>query len=341
MKSSLSRRDFIKLMGVGALGSILPVRHSSRYPMVGIGRVTADTISVYEEPSDKSQILFPHQRDDILNLYQEIKSESGPAYNPIWYRIWGGYVHSAFIQKVNYRLNPIVTDIPTQGSLAEVTVPISQSYRLRPKGKWERFYKLYYSSTHWVFSVREGRDGQPWYEIRDGLIALSYYIPATHMHFVTEEQLAPISPNVDPTLKKIVVSIDEQTMTAYEGTQIVKQTQVSTGIPGLNPDPSQIPTYTPRGLFHIYAQRPSVHMGGGTLNTSTDAYEFPGVPWVSYFVNTIGAAFHGCYWHNNFGVTMSHGCVNMRSEDANWVYRWATSLDAKPGGGYPTPVKVS
>jgi lipoprotein-anchoring transpeptidase ErfK/SrfK len=36
-----------------------------------------------------------------------------------------------------------------------------------------------------------------------------------------------------------------------------------------------------------------------------------------------GYAIHGTYWHNNFGRPMSHGCVNMRTGDAAWVYNWA------------------
>ena len=42
------------------------------------------------------------------------------------------------------------------------------------------------------------------------------------------------------------------------------------------------------------------------------AYELPGVPWVSYFTGN-GVAFHGTYWHDNFGSPTSHGCLNMRN----------------------------
>ena len=33
--------------------------------------------------------------------------------------------------------------------------------------------------------------------------------------------------------------------------------------------------------------------------------------------------FHGTYWHSNFGYPMSHGCINMITEDAKWLYDWA------------------
>jgi lipoprotein-anchoring transpeptidase ErfK/SrfK len=36
-----------------------------------------------------------------------------------------------------------------------------------------------------------------------------------------------------------------------------------------------------------------------------------------------GYALHGTYWHSNFGQPMSHGCVNMRTPDAEWLYQFA------------------
>jgi lipoprotein-anchoring transpeptidase ErfK/SrfK len=51
------------------------------------------------------------------------------------------------------------------------------------------------------------------------------------------------------------------------------------------------------------------------------AYDLPGVPWVSFFTGT-GVAFHGTYWHNDYGRPLSRGCVNLRSEDAKFIYRW-------------------
>ena len=36
-----------------------------------------------------------------------------------------------------------------------------------------------------------------------------------------------------------------------------------------------------------------------------------------------GFSLHGTYWHNNFGYPMSHGCVNMRTEDAGTLFYWS------------------
>jgi lipoprotein-anchoring transpeptidase ErfK/SrfK len=49
------------------------------------------------------------------------------------------------------------------------------------------------------------------------------------------------------------------------------------------------------------------------------------VGWVSYFSSN-GAALHSTYWHNDFGIPKSHGCLNCRPEDAKWLFRWTAPL---------------
>jgi hypothetical protein len=48
-------------------------------------------------------------------------------------------------------------------------------------------------------------------------------------------------------------------------------------------------------------------------------YDLPGVPWCSFFTGT-GVAIHGTYWHNDYGRPRSHGCVNLPSMDAKFIY---------------------
>jgi lipoprotein-anchoring transpeptidase ErfK/SrfK len=71
---------------------------------------------------------------------------------------------------------------------------------------------------------------------------------------------------------------------------------------------------TPPGEYRILRKVRIQAMSG-------PGYYVPNVEWVSYFLD--GYAIHGTYWHNNFGHPMSHGCVNMRNEDARWIYEWA------------------
>jgi LysM repeat protein len=138
--------------------------------------------------------------------------------------------------------------------------------------------------------------------------------PATN----TPSQPAP-APATNPASsgKWIDVNLTQQRMVAYEGSTQVFSSLVSTGT-------SNHPTVT--GTFNIYVKYQSQAMSGGS---GSEYYYLPGVPYVMYFYSSY--ALHGTYWHNNFGHPMSHGCVNLPTPAAQWVYNWA------PVG---TPVKV-
>ena len=166
--------------------------------------------------------------------------------------------------------------------------------------------------------------------------------PATHMRLIKPEEYAPIRPEI--VNKRIEVSLIDQTVTCYEEGKVVLFTDVSTGIPSLGPTTNGIPTETPRGTFHVSIKTPVRHMGDGKLTGDINAYELPGVPWSTFFTET-GVAFHGTYWHDNYGGRMSHGCVNMRVEEARWLYRWTTPVyEPVPGkwhvNGYGTRIDV-
>jgi len=67
-------------------------------------------------------------------------------------------------------------------------------------------------------------------------------------------------------------------------------------------------------------------MSGGNPAIHT-YYYLPNVPYVMFFSNdqiaqSRGFSLHGTYWHDNFGHPMSHGCVNMRTADAETLYYW-------------------
>lgn len=51
-------------------------------------------------------------------------------------------------------------------------------------------------------------------------------------------------------------------------------------------------------------------------------YGVDNVPNVLYF-SLDAEALHGAYWHNNFGNPMSHGCVNLPLDVAEFLYSWA------------------
>ena len=104
----------------------------------------------------------------------------------------------------------------------------------------------------------------------------------------------------------IDVDLSEQSVTPYEGTSRVNEFIVSTGT-------SSHPTLT--GQFRIYVKLKSTAMAG-------PGYFLPGVPFTMYYYK--GYALHGTYWHSNFGVPMSHGCINLYTPDAEWLFSWAS-----------------
>ena len=326
----LSRRDFLKYsaFSLGAM-AFNPFSDSlSLQPEFSTGRIASDQVSVYRQPDDTSQILAQHFRDEIVNIYEDVVSEKGPGYNPLWHRVWGGYMHSARIQKVKTRLNEPLSVVPESGLLAEVTVPYTQTYRYTKTYGWIPIYRLYSESLHWIIGVEEGPNGQPWYRIRDELLAArheNYHAPAVHLRYIPPEEYLPISTHVTPEDKRIEVSLGTQMLTAFEGSQLVFKTKISSGVPSSGVGKKISKTSTPKGKFTVFRKTPSKHMGGGFFTDDLDAYVLPGVPWTSFFTEN-GVAFHGTWWHNNFGMTMSHGCVNMRTEDAKWLFRWTNPV---------------
>lgn len=78
---------------------------------------------------------------------------------------------------------------------------------------------------------------------------------------------------------------------------------------------------TPTGEWRIWTKLRYVRMTGGSQALGT-YYDLPNVPFTMFFYQGFGI--HGTYWHNNFGHPMSHGCVNMKTAEAEYVYNWAS-----------------
>lgn len=299
-----------------------------------LGRVTTyKEIDLRSAPHDGAPIIGKRYRDQIVHIYADIIPPDAPQfYNRLWYRVWGGYLHSAHLQIVKIRLNEPAAAISNGGVLCEVTVPYTTSYQKDYRAGWRpwRGSRLYYESTHWATGVEPGPDGQPWYQITSELSKSEvYYAPARHLRIIPPEELAPISPDLPPEQKRVEVDLRLQTLRAFENEEVVYTARISSGIPNSRLSADELPTATPKGRFRIYSKMPSKHMGsvaGGEEVERADGFSLPGVPWTCFFQDKGGYAFHGTYWHNNFGLQMSHGCVNMRNEDARWLFRWTTPV---------------
>ena len=130
------------------------------------------------------------------------------------------------------------------------------------------------------------------------------------------EPVTNILGDADPTAeKRIYVDLSTQTLTAYQGESLFMKALVSTGKWGR----------TPTGEFTIWSKFRATRMSGGSGN---DYYNLPNVPYTMFFsgsgvASSRGFALHGTYWHNNFGHPMSHGCINMRTVDAQKLFNWA------------------
>ncbi len=332
MKSSLNRREFLKLSGLtlGALAfrprlytdEVFDFSLFDQPHPLGIVRVGVPEVRVYSEPTYESNTVTTFLKDSMLRIDERLVSPYGPQFNPRWYRIAEGYIHTAYLQPVDCLPQTPNYTIPEGGQLVEISVPGTQSMRHTKFYGWENLYRLYYGSTHWVTAIDRGPDNELWYEITDDLLKLPYWISARHARFIDASEITPLSPDVPPHEKRVKISIKRQSLTAYEGDEIVLHTEISTGIPG-SEGVGGIPSATPRGTFNVHLKTPVRHMGDGRLTGDVLAYELPGVPWVAFFVDT-GVAFHGTYWHDNYGNEMSKGCINMRIDEAKWLYRWMT-----------------
>jgi lipoprotein-anchoring transpeptidase ErfK/SrfK len=209
--------------------------------------------------------------------------------------------------------------------LCEVTVPYTQLHRRLSGGKWERINKIYYQTVHWAVGLDEGPDGEPWLELYDEAAEVTYFAPAAHIRLIADEEISPTSVDVPPEKKRIFISRARQVLQAFENGELVFETRVSTGIN----DPEIVPAgrKTPPGRWRVYSKMPTKHMGNVDLTGAPDVYTLPGVPWTMFFHELhTGVAMHGAYWHDNYGVPMSHGCVNLKPEDSKWLFRWTTPI---------------
>lgn len=136
---------------------------------------------------------------------------------------------------------------------------------------------------------------------------------------VPEEALRVVAVTERPKLipskaRWISVSLERQTLVAYEGAKPVFATLVSTGKAGHD---------TPSGVFRIQSKHLSTTMDGEAAGDE-DAYSIEDVPYVMYFSGSV--ALHGAFWHEKFGRVRSHGCVNLTPLDARWLFHWASPV---------------
>lgn len=276
-----------------------------------------------------------------------------------------GFIYAADLQPVRFVPNTPLNATPAGkvGFWTEVTVPyVDLQLSGAPIGpgvkdlvQYNQPIRLYYGQIAWIDQVGSDSSGKILYRFNEaaqhgwGPGDLLYGDGAA-FHVLTEADVAPINPHVDPATKKIVVDATpgRQTLSCLEGQSEVYFCRASTGYSSSDPS---FDFSTPTGAQDIFWKTFSIHMGASFKN-SASGYDTMAVPWPMFFNGSAGAAIHGTFWHNDFGVQRSHGCVNVSPEDAKWMFRWSgppLSLDQSDlrleypnvGGSYSTPVTVN
>lgn len=314
----ISRREFLKLASAGSLAFALRDLRLDRAlaapAAIKQGRITWSGIPLYDGPTFNGKKIHFFGADKVVEISAiDENGEAGNPFNSTWYQIDNGYTYSGWIQPVETNYQKPVFSIPEKGQVGEITIPFCDTKKA-PYTYAERGYRIFYSSTHWVTKTIVQRDEKSiWYEIYDFYLKKSLYVPAYAMRLIPNEELSTLSPEVPDEEKHIVVDLSVQLVTAFEGEQLVFSQRCASGVRG---------TDTPKGEFRTYHKGPSVHMTNeGDAVENESVYSLPGVPWCSFFTGA-GNAFHGTYWHNDYGRPRSHGCVNLPSEAAKFIYRW-------------------
>jgi hypothetical protein len=225
------------------------------------------------------------------------------------------------------QLNQPVDSFPQtsgeSGMWVEVTIPWVDLilHNPPPRSPWLKENttpRLYFSQILWVDQIRTDDQNQVWYRLNEryGSYGDIFWAAAEAFRPLMSDELESISPDVEE--KRILINLNYQTLSCFEGKHEVFYCRISSGAK-FDAEGNPVEKWsTPLGPHPIWRKVISLHMSGGTTG---GGYDLPGIGWTTLFVGT-GIAIHGTYWHNNFGVPISHGCVNARPEDAKWVFRW-------------------
>jgi hypothetical protein len=371
----VSRRDFMKVAGLslGALAlnpkrvSPVPLRLPQFPAGDFLGRVAVYpnyfSTELKAQPNENAPKVRDLRQDEVVPWLRDVigSSVSGRS-NTRWAQTPEGFVYAADLQPVRNAPNTPLTALPAGkgGFWAEVTVPyVDLQLKGAPVGEGTKYdlqnnlpLRLYYGQVAWIDEVRDDGAGGIAYQFDEspghgyGPGDL-FYADGAAFHVLTEDDVSPINPNVDPALKKIVIDATpgRQSVSCLEGNTEVYYCRASTGFVGTTQDFS-----TPLGDQALAWKAFSIHMGAN-LPASGSGYDTMAVPWPVFFNTNAGAAIHGVFWHNDFGVRRSHGCVNVSPADAKWIFRWTTphiGLDQgewrgtwpNVGGAYSTSVTV-
>src|SRR3989304_3203976 len=334
---NLSRRDFLKLTALGA-GALAFRPFSSLilpdFPEADmLGRVTVGKVDVFSRPDANSPIVGALYEDNVVAWIRESVGSMPGRTNQRFVETPNGFFWGGQVQPVQNQLNDPVTNLLTtgvgEGMWVEVTVPFVDLILDNPPARapWLQYVasinlpaRFYYSQIVWADQIRADANGQIWYRLNEQYGSGDlFWGQAEAFRPLTAEETFPISPDVDPAQKRIVVKIWEQTLSCFEGDREVHFARISSGAL-YDAWGNRVDAWaTPVGESPIWRKAISLPLSGGSASAG---WNLPAVGWVSLFVGT-GVAIPSTYWHNNYGEPSSRGCVNASPDDAKWVFRWS------------------
>jgi len=278
-------------------------------------------LGVYSAPSYSARVIGWLPAEATFTVLAAVTGNHPQSHNNVWFLVPDGYVHSGWVQPMAvHRPQPVERDLPEWGFWGEVCRPRIAA-RIAPRRDADVKHHLYYGTVHHVLQVRDDPAGGSWYQVYDELPpAATYWVRAHLIRRITEWEFRPINPHVPLEEKRLEINLAGQTVICYQGDQPVFFTRCASGTRFRYDDGRVEDFSTPIGDFAVLLKQPSRHMQGGEPGQD-DAFDLPGVPWNTFFTYE-GVAIHGTYWHNDYGVTRSHGCVNVSPEAAKWIYRW-------------------
>jgi L,D-transpeptidase catalytic domain len=130
------------------------------------------------------------------------------------------------------------------------------------------------------------------------------------------------------------INLTKQTLLAVDGEKPTYATLVSTGAGGSSDDAEKNPYLTPRGIFRIHTKHVSSTMDSKQPEAE---FELRDVPYIQYFQD--GYALHAAYWHDQFGLPRSHGCINLAPKDAAKLFAFTKPEVPEAWHGAMLPLK--
>lgn len=328
-KSILSAGGFAFTKKLSVLPSLLADFPESEW----LGRNNVylpNVLRIRTRPSVDAAEIRDVREDECLPWLREVIGEAPMGRrNRRWVETPEGFIYAPSLQRVKNEPNEPQIDLLQSGGevgmWVEVTVPYvnMELANVSPNSPWlqeapQQLWRMYYGQVIWVDEIRINPDGLVMYRLNEryGSYGDILWADARAFRVITPEEIAPINPDAQD--KRIVINVNTQSLSCFEGNNEVFYCQVSTGKKFDDFGQPKDTWATPPGSHWIWRKLISLHMSGGESGAGWDTM---GIGWTSLFVGQ-GVAIHSTFWHNDFGVPRSHGCVNVTAENAKWIFRW-------------------